>query len=144
MPEDKISIQTMSIEDYARVIGLWRSMDGVGLSAADEKESIAKYLDRNPGMSFTARVNGKIVGAVLAGHDGRRGYLHHLAVQPLYGRQGLGRALVRAALVSLEREGIQKCHIFIFADNETGRAFWKKTGFDLRDDLIIMSENIGG
>ena len=96
----------MAIADYAEVNALWRATEGLGLSESDEREPIAANLDRNPGMSFVA-VNGDcIVGAVLGGHDGRRGYLHHLAVTPGWRRRGIGRALVETSLAQLKAAGI--------------------------------------
>ncbi len=144
-----IEIREMRNEDYDEVIALWQAMEGVGLSSADSREAIARYLARNPGMSFVARqVNGgedrpgEVVGAVLCGHDGRRGYLHHLAVRPDMRQQGLGRQLVDGCLACLQREGIDKCHLFVIKTNELGRSFWERVGWTERKSLIIMSKDI--
>src|SRR5438093_7698856 len=113
-------------------MALWQRCEGIGLSGADSKDSIGAYLRRNAGMSFVVTVDGKIAGAALGGHDGRRGFIHHLAVDPRYHRQGVGRRLVERCLAALEQAGILKCHIFIFNRNEAGIAFWKSVGWTPR------------
>ena len=135
-----IVIREMTIEDHDQVLSLWRASEGVGLSDADSEESIACYLARNPGLSFVAGDGERLVGAVLCGHDGRRGYIHHLAVSKPLHRQGLGRALVERCLAALRRDGIDKCHIFVFADNQDTIAFWKSIGWTQRVELIMMSQ----
>lgn len=134
------SILPFTIQDYDEVYTLWQATPGVGLSAADQRESIAAYLERNPGLSFVARVEGRLAGAVLCGSDGRRGYLHHLAVAPEFRHQGIGAALAETCLARLKAEGIEKCHLFVFTGNAGGRAFWERVGWELRDDLVIMSK----
>lgn len=133
----------MVASDYAGAMRLWEEAEGVGLSSADTPEAIARYLARNPGMSFVAISDGgELVGAVLCGHDGRRGYLHHLAVQAEFRRMGLARALVDGCLERLRQAGIDKCHIFVYHTNEIGIAFWKAMGWDERKTLVIMSKDI--
>jgi N-acetylglutamate synthase len=134
-----MDIQEMKIEDYEQIIALWEATEGIGLSDADNKENIASYLTRNSGSSFVAGENNMIVGAVLCGHDGRRGYLHHLAVQPEFRRNGIGRVLVDRALAKLEEAGIGKCHLFIYNSNVSGVSFWQSQGWELRNDIGIMS-----
>ena len=133
-------IQPMVIEDYDKVLELWRSAGGVGLNESDTRANIAAYLTRNPGMSFVARHGGKLVGAVLCGHDGRRGYLHHLAVAKAHRRLGLGRRLVQNCFDQLAAARILKCTIFLFADNDDGRSFWTRTGWAMRDDLQMLQK----
>lgn len=137
-----IKISPFTIEIYDSVLTLWQKCDGVGLSDADSIENIQIYLDRNPGMSFIATANGKVVGAVLAGHDGRRGYIHNLAVDPAYRRQGIARRLADRCLTLLANAGIHKCHLFIFNDNANGIAFWKSVGWTHRSDIGVVSKNI--
>jgi ribosomal protein S18 acetylase RimI-like enzyme len=137
-------LATMTADDYDAVLDLWRSTENVGLSNADTRESIHAYLDRNPGLSLVACSAGRVVGAVLAGHDGRRGYLHHLAVTPQFRHQGIGTALVDACLTRLAAAGIGKCHIFLFHQNDDGQDFWTNAGWSLRTDLKIMSKSIPG
>lgn len=138
----KIEISQFTVESYDDVIALWQQCEGIGLSEADSRESIKAYLDRNPGMSFVALSDGKVVGAVLGGHDGRRGYIHHLAVVPGCRRQGLARQLAEHCLAALADAGIQKCHIFIFNSNTDGIAFWKAIGWTLRSDIGVISKTI--
>jgi ribosomal protein S18 acetylase RimI-like enzyme len=133
-------IREMTIRDYDQVVGLWQNSEGVGLSDADSREGIARFLERNPGLSFVAREGEHLVGVVLCGHDGRRGYIHHLAVSKSYRRQGLGRALVERCLSALRRDGIDKCHLFVFADNGDAITFWKNVGWTERVELIMMSQ----
>jgi putative acetyltransferase len=137
-----IEIHPFTMEAYDRVFALWQQCEGVGLSDADSPSSIQAYLSRNPGMSFIATAGGEVVGAVLCGHDGRRGYIHHLAVHPQSRRRSLGRWLVERCLGALQRAGIQKCHIFIFKQNEAGIAFWKSVGWAPRNDISVISKSI--
>ena len=137
-----IMIRPFYIERYDDVYALWDRCSGVGLSGADEQESIAAYLTRNPGMSFLAVDGSAVVGTILGGHDGRRGYVHHLAVDDDYRRRGIGRRLVERCLAALEEEGIQKCHLFIFHENEGGIAFWQAEGWTLRKDIMVMSKHL--
>src|SRR4051794_6472286 len=110
-------IRTMTIEDYDSVIGLLTTTSGVRLRDADSREGIAGYLERNPGFSFVAFADETIVGCVMCGHDGRRGYLQHLAVSPDYRLRGIGSALVEACLAKLEGLGIIKAHIDVLVEN---------------------------
>jgi ribosomal protein S18 acetylase RimI-like enzyme len=135
-------IREMTTQDYAEVLALWRTSEGVGLSDADSEEGVVRFLERNPGLSFVALDGEHLVGAILCGHDGRRGYIHHLAVSTLHRRKGLGRALVGQCLSTLRRDGIAKCHIFVFDDNNDTIAFWKSVGWTQRVELIMMSRYI--
>lgn len=128
----------LQIDDYADVVALWRRSEGVGLNASDTRRGIAAYLRRNPRLSFVAEKKGRIVGAVLCGHDGRRGYLHHLAVARQCRGKGIGRQLVAACLAGLRRLRIQRGNIFVFADNREGRRFWERNGWKLRSGLRMM------
>lgn len=129
----------MTIDDYDEVACLWENAEGVGLHEfEDSREGIALYLDRNPGMSFVARQNGTIIAAVLCGHDGRRGSINHLAVNPEYRGQGTGRALVTRCLSELQEAGIRKCNIVVFQENISGLEFWRRLDWKEREDLIFM------
>jgi len=139
-----VNLVPFSIESYAEAVSLWKQSDGVTLSNADTEEKIRKYLERNPGMSLIARDDsGVIVGAILCGHDGRRGYIHHLTVHPDSRRQGIGRRLVESCLSRLQAVGIIKCHIFLVNENERGLEFWKHIGWTFRTDVSIVSRMIG-
>lgn len=135
-------IRGMTLADYDEVIALWRATEGLGLGESDEREPIAAYLERNPGMSFVAVHEGRVVGALLGGHDGRRGYLHHLAVAPRSRHQGIGRALVKASLARLKAAGIPKCNLFLYGHNAAGRAFWLKHGWSAREDLVLVQKTL--
>lgn len=134
-----VTIQVMTIDDYDEVRALWQESQGIDLSAADSRASIARYLDRNPGLSFVARDDGLLVGAVLCGHDGRRGYLDHLAVRASHRRQGIGRLLASRAIYQLIQNQIQKWHLFVREDNQDAILFWSKLGWQERVELISMS-----
>lgn len=135
-------IRRMNIEDYYPIIALWKASEGIGLSTADSRERIALYLDKNPGFSFTAWVDGHLIGAVLCGHDSRRGYLHHLAVSKDYRHRGIGKALTERCMQALIEAGITKCHIFVFRDNQNAIAYWKKTGWVERVELTLLSKSL--
>ncbi|OGO39833.1 MAG: GNAT family N-acetyltransferase [Chloroflexi bacterium RBG_16_57_9] len=138
-----VIIREMHIQDYDAVLALWQASEGIGLSDADVRDNIARYLERNPNLSFVAYANGQLVGAVLCGHDGRRGFLHHLAVNQAYRRQGIGRALTHKCLTGLKQAGIDKCHLFVFGKNEIAINFWKDIGWTQRVDLVLMSRHTG-
>ena len=138
----ELKVSDFTIESYDRVLNLWNRCEGVGLSHSDSRENIRLYLDRNPGFSLIAELDDKLAGIILAGHDGRRGYLHHLAVSPDCRRQGIGRLLVDTCLKRLKDDGILKCHIFLFNNNPDGLKFWESVGWTVRDDLGIVSRFI--
>jgi len=140
--EPQPEIREMAPSDHAGAHALWRSSEGIGLSAADGPDAVARYLARNPGMSFVACAGEDIVGTVLCGHDGRRGYLHHLAVAPAWRRSGLGRALAERGLEALRREGIDRCHLFVKRGNQPAADFWARTGWFERADLRMFSRDL--
>lgn len=138
-----MEIRKMRLCDYDSVYALWLSCPGIGLNNLDDsREGIAKYLARNPDTCFVAEEQGKIIGAILTGHDGRRGYISHTAVSPDYRRQGVGRQLVETALNALKAQGINKVNLVAFAHNEQGNAFWEKMGFTTRPDLIYRNKTL--
>lgn len=138
-----INIRIMTVQDYDGVYELWINTPGLGLNATDDsREGIRKYLKRNPTTSFVAEDNGKIIGVILSGHDGRRGYIHHTAVLPDYRHQGIAAKLVDYAMNALDREGINKVALVAFEKNKSGNGFWKKIGFTVREDLLYRNKNI--
>jgi len=139
----KFQIEPMAMKHYNQVVGLWRTCEGIGLSDADSRDNVRNYLFRNPGLSYVAIDKMRVVAAVLCGHDGRRGYLNHLAVHPDHRRQGLGRSLVEKCLATLDTIGIAKCHLFILRKNTDGVRFWEHMGWTLRTDLRVASVCIG-
>jgi len=128
-------IRVMTIDDYDAVIDLMSNTPGISLRDADSRESTARYLERNPGMSFVAEVGDRLCGCVMCGHDGRRGYLQHMLVLPEFRRQGIARALVEQVLVQLEEQGIRKCHLDVFKTNEAAARYWQNQGWQLRQDI---------
>ena len=125
----------MNIDDYEAAYALWIKC-GNGLNDKDDsREGIDKYLKRNPGISFVAIIDEKVVGVILCGHDGRRGIIQHACVSPDCRRMGIGTELVNLALTALKEEEINKVLLVAFKKNEKGNAFWESQGFTLRDDL---------
>ena len=136
-----ITIRAMDADDYPAVAELWRRTEGIGLNESDTNDAIAMYLRRNPGMSAVGQSReGMILGAVLCGHDGRRGYLHHLAVDPAHRRQGIARRLLEWCFERLHEAAVPKCNIFLFSDNESGGSFWNRNGWSSRPDLVVFQK----
>ncbi|MHC4405257.1 MAG: GNAT family N-acetyltransferase [Planctomycetota bacterium] len=133
-----VEFQEFTVAHYEEAAAFWAEIPEVGLDDADTPENMQRFLARNPGMSFVARHQGVLIGAVLSGHDGRRGYLHHLAVLPRYRGRGIGRRLVEQCLRALASAGIPRCNIFVYADNEQGKQFWRKTGWSVYEGLDLM------
>lgn len=131
----------MVIGDYDEVYALWLITSRQALSSADGRTEIGRYLERNPGCSQVALADGEIVGTVLCGHDGRRGYIHHMAVLPEYRQRGIANAMATEALQVLSRQGITKTHIFVFAENHLAQSVWTAMGWVRRDDLLVYSYN---
>ncbi len=138
-PERPGAIRVMTPADYDAVSGLLRATEGVVLRAADSRAATARYLERNPGLSFVCCDAGAVVGCVFAGHDGRRGYLQHLAVHADYRRRGIGCALVERCVAALADAGIGKCHLDVLTTNATAAEFWRRRGWQRRDDIVRYS-----
>ncbi len=135
------SISNMRQKDYEEVHALWLSCDGIGLNEIDDSENgIMRFLLRNPETCFVARADEKVIGAILAGHDGRRGYIYHLAVDEQCRGRGIAKELVHCAVLSLEKIGIQKAALVVFSNNENGNHFWEKAGFAIREDLTYRNK----
>jgi ribosomal protein S18 acetylase RimI-like enzyme len=131
----------MALRDFPEVLDLWRSTPGIGLSDADSAPAVANFFGRNPDLSLVVVLpDGAIVGAVLCGHDGRRGNLYHLAIAETQRGQGLARKLVTTCLERLGELGIQKCNVFLFDDNADGREFWLRVGWSERRDLRVFQK----
>ena len=134
------TLRPMVEEDIPAALALWQGLPGIGLRDADSPAALARYLRRNPGCSFVALTqSGELVGVSLAGHDGRRGYLHHVAVALAYRKQGLGRELVERCAAALKAEGIEKINLWVKANNTTGLAFWNRVGGRERTDIVTVS-----
>lgn len=141
-------IRSMTIEDYPAVKALWRSIRGFGIRSIDDsEEGVARFLNRNPGISVVAERDGEIVGAILCGHDGRRGCLYHVCVREDCRMQGIGKAMVVFCMEALKKEQINKVSLIAFTKNDVGNAFWKQIGWTKREDLnyydfVLNEENI--
>ena len=136
-----MNIRLMSIDDYEKVYELWMSCVGMGLNNLDDsKEEIDKFLQRNPDTCLVAEADSRIVGVIIVGNDGRRGYIYHTAVNPQYRKQGIAKSLVETAMAALQNNGINKVALVVFDRNEIGNDFWEKMGFTVRDDLIYRNK----
>lgn len=131
-----LTLRAMEIEDYDGVFRLWNSIHGFGIRSQDDsREGIARFLRRNPGNSVVAEADGEIVGAILCGHDGRRGCMYHVCVSEKYRNRGIGSRMAEWALARLREEGINKVSLIAFCSNEIGNAFWRRVGWTFREDL---------
>ncbi len=129
-------IRVMTIEDYEEVFALWMKIKGFGIRSVDDsREGIDRFLKRNPSTSIVAVEDGKVVGSILCGHDGRRGCLYHVCVDPEYRMHGIGRGMVVKAMEALKEEGINKVCLIAFTENDIGNAFWNEIGWTRREDL---------
>ncbi|MCL2023210.1 MAG: GNAT family N-acetyltransferase [Oscillospiraceae bacterium] len=138
-----MTIRKMTIGDYQQVLSLWLATPGMGLNDVDDTQAgIGRYLERNPKTCLVAEENGRIVGVILTGHDGRRGMIHHMAVDEEKQRLGIGKALLERAISALRGEGIGKVILVVFKENDTGNAFWENMGFALREDLHYRNKVI--
>ncbi|MCI8635428.1 MAG: GNAT family N-acetyltransferase [Eubacterium sp.] len=141
-------IREMQMEDYANVYRLWMGIKGFGIRSIDDsKEGVERFLRRNPTTSIVAETDRGIVGAILCGHDGRRGCFYHVCVEEGYRKHGIGKAMAVAAMKALQVERINKVCLIAFADNEVGNQFWKSVGWTFRQDLnyydfTLNEENI--
>jgi len=138
-PTPPIRIESMTLEHHAEAYALWERAEGVGVSESDEYEPIGRYLERNPGLSCVALEGERVVGVVLAGHDGRRGAIWHLVVRESHRRRGIGRRLMTTCQETLRRAGIPRSYLFIVDGNDTGRRFWESLGWQARPELVPMS-----
>ena len=138
-----IKYRTMDISDYEQVYKLWLSCAGMGLNNLDDsKEGIQRFLDRNPQTCFVALEDQTVAGVIIAGHDGRRGYIYHTAVHPQHRHKGIASKLVDKALTALKEQGINKTALVVFSRNAGGNAFWENIGFTERTDLVYRNKAI--
>ena len=136
-------IRQMTITDYESIYALFLSCKGMGLNDLDDsREGIEHFLKRNPDTCFVAEQDSSIVGVIMVGNDGRRGYIYHTAVHHDYRKQGIGATLVEAGMAALKANGIHKAALVVFDHNETGNAFWEKMGFTTREDLVYRNRTI--
>jgi N-acetylglutamate synthase len=126
------------IDDYDAAIELWQRVEGLEIAEGDDREGVAQFLARNPGLSRVATDGSVIVGVALCGHDGRRGHIYHLAVDPAYQRRGLGKRLLNECLADLRRTGVQRVIIMVADSNRSGWEFWKRHGYEEIPGAIAM------
>jgi len=143
-----VRIRTMTIEDYDAVYALWKTIRGFGLRSIDDsREGTKRFLLRNPGTSVVAELEGRIIGSILCGHDGRTGCFYHVCVDERYRRQGIGKQMAAAAMRALQEEQINKVSLIAFKKNEIGNQFWNGFGWTRRADancydFVLNEENI--
>jgi N-acetylglutamate synthase len=138
----EIQTREFRIEDYDPAVELWHRVEGLDLAEGDDRETIRQFLQRNQGLSRIAADGAKIVGAVLCGHDGRRGYVYHLAVDPEYHGRGLGRRLIDECLAGLKRAGLERVNILVAKDNPRGLEFWRRCGWEDLDAAAAMGRDV--
>ena len=131
-----MTVRTMTIDDYTGVHNLWMTIKGFAIRSIDDsREGVERFLKRNPTTSVVAIEDGKIVGSILCGHDGRRGCLYHVCVHEDYRMRGIGKSMVVHCMKELEKEKISKVSLIAFTKNDIGNAFWKEIGWTKREDL---------
>jgi ribosomal protein S18 acetylase RimI-like enzyme len=134
----EIQTREFVIEDYKTAVELWKRVEGVEIAEGDDREGVARFLARNPGLSRVATDGSTMIGVAFCGNDGRRGYIYHLAIDPNYRGRGVGKRLVGECLESLRRLGLQRANIMVATDNPRGREFWTKCGWEELDGAIGM------
>ena len=143
MPEAVLRL--MTLEDYPALFALWNSVPGFnrGLRSLDDSQTgIQKFLERNPNTCFVAQFGNEVVGGILAGHDGRRGYIYHAIVLPEHQGKGIGKKLADAACDALRAEGINRAGMLVFASNQQGNAFWESQGWQTRPDITYRNKSL--
>lgn len=125
-----VTTRALGESDLDAALALWGASDGVELAEGDGRAELTRYLARNPGLSRGALAGEALVGAVLCGHDGRRGLIYHLAVAPAWRGRGLGRRLLAEGLAGLRAAGLKRVIVLVAKDNAVGRDFWAAEGFE--------------
>ncbi len=134
----------IKISQYKNLTEFWNTIDEIELTIGDSKESLKNYLKRNPGLSYRCinKKEKKIIGTILCGHDGRRGYIYHLAVDKKYRGNSIGKILTELSISKLKSSGIKRCIIMVKQMNKSGSSFWKKMNWEKRDELMMYSKNL--
>lgn len=133
-----MKIEKFSMKLYDEVVQLWKKA-GISVGSSDSKEEIEKMLERNPNLFLIGKIKEKIIAVVMGGFDGRRGYVHHLAVDPIHQKKGYGKMMMHDLISEFRRIGVHKIHLFIERQNQTVIDFYSNLGWQMRDDLIMMS-----
>ena len=137
-----VTTREFVMDDYDGAIALWQRMEGVEVCEGDSRDEIAQYLRRNPGLSHVVEADGQIVGAALCGHDGRRGWIYHLAVATTHRRQKIGQQLLEACLNGLRAAGLKRAIILVAGDNPAGHDFWLRNGWEDIDGALAMTKEL--
>ncbi len=140
--EPTTHLRPFTVDDIPAALDLWRRCEGIGLNASDTPERLTTFLLRNPDCSFVVETSSGLAGAVLGGHDGRRAFIYHLAVEPTQRGHGLGTALVEATLARFSALQLLRVSIHLFAHNEHGKAFWAASRWQTREDLLVMQQDL--
>ena len=138
----EIQTRDFRINDYDAAVELWHRVEGLDVAEGDDRETITRFLQRNPGLSRIAADGTKIVGAVICGHDGRRGYIYHLAIDPVYEGRGLGRRLIEECLAGLKEAGLERANILVAKDNPRGLEFWRRCGWEDLDGAAPLGRDV--
>ena len=141
-PRAEVTTREFAIGDYDQAVALWKEEEGIEVCEGDSREEIGEYLERNPGLSRVAEANGVMVGAVLCGHDGRRGMIYHLAIAPQFRGRGIGKMLLDDCLRGLRRAGLPRAIILVAADNSAGHQFWLRNGFEDLSFAMAMTREL--
>lgn len=148
MNNEEVKIRPMTMDDFEQVHNLWMEISGFGIRSIDDsKEGVKRFIRRNPTTSMVAEMDGRIVGAILCGHDGRRAGLYHVCVREAYRKHGIGQKLVERCLEALKKEKISKVNLIAFKKNEVGNRFWQKLGWKYCDNVnyyecVLNEENV--
>jgi ribosomal protein S18 acetylase RimI-like enzyme len=137
-----VTTREFVLSDHGHAVALWCEIDSVEICEGDSREEVAEYLKRNPGLSRVAEADGKIVGAVMCGHDGRRGWIYHLAVAPEYRGRGVGKTLLDDCVRGLQEAGLKRAIILVEGQNAAGHRFWLREGWEEIDGAIPMTREL--
>lgn len=137
-----VTTREFVLSDHERAVALWSEIDSVEICEGDSREEVAEYLKRNPGLSRVAEADGKIVGAVMCGHDGRRGWIYHLAVAQEYRGRGVGKMLLDDCVRGLREAGLKRAIILVEGENAAGQKFWLREGWEEIDCAIPMTREL--
>ena len=138
----EIQTREFRIDDYDAAIDLWNRVEGLDVAEGDDRESIRRFLAQNRGLSRVALDGSAIIGAVLCGHDGRRGYIYHLAVDPAYHGRGIGKRLIHECLAGLKCTGVERANILVAKDNPRGLDFWRRCGWEDLEGAAAMGIDV--
>jgi len=138
-----MEIRKMTIADYESVYRLWSNTDGMGMRSIDDsREGIEKFLNKNPDTNFVALSDGEVIGVILSGNDGRRGFIYHTAVNTSHRGQKIGKALLNCVYAAMKEEGINKMGLLVYQSNDSGNAFWIAQDWVNRSDLYYYDKNL--